>query len=148
MHEIQALKESMQRVVADHMDYASVEESVMGPRAGAIGMAWPADQADIVLRVESTSVGARTTEVLARLTGTNNPNSPIGKLPRQHLQCLRGLDTQPYLSAGVLSGPNPGQVTALVDTGSALTIVSEEFCSVFGLPIRSYSASFVTADGR
>jgi hypothetical protein len=39
-------------------------------------------------------------------------------------------------------------VTALVDTGSALTIVSEEFCRVFGLPICSYNASFITADGR
>jgi hypothetical protein len=138
----------MRRVVADHMDYASADESVIGPRASAISMSWWADQADVILKVEATSVGGRTSEVMARLTGISNPNTPIGKLNRQHLQRLRGLDTQPYLSAGVLSGPSPGQVTALVDTGSALTIVSEEFCRVFGLPICAYTASFVTADGR
>ena len=43
MREIQALKDSMRRVVADHMDYASVEEPVMGPRASAISMSWLAD---------------------------------------------------------------------------------------------------------
>ena len=85
MREIQALKDSMQRVVADHMDYASVEESVMGPRASAIPMSWLADQAEVILRVESTSVGGHTTDVMARITGNSNPGSPIGKLPRQHL---------------------------------------------------------------
>jgi hypothetical protein len=83
----------MRRVVADHMDYASADESVIGPRASAISMSWWADQADVILKVEATSVGGRTSEVMARLTGISNPNTPIGKLSRQHLQRLRGLDT-------------------------------------------------------
>ena len=47
------------------MDYASMDESVVGTRASGIAMLWLADQADVILRVEATSVGGRTSDVMA-----------------------------------------------------------------------------------
>lgn len=52
-----------------------------------------------------------------------------------------------HVKAAVLGGAAPGRGIVMIDSGAALSIITEKVCEVHGLKIHSSPSSYTTADG-